>query len=52
MALNDTEKELVVQWISEYPRGVDSELWGYNGAAACDNLIATDMDETELSEYG
>ena len=52
MGLNDTEKELVVQWISEYPRGVDSELWGYDGVAACDNLIATDMYETELSEYG
>tara|TARA_R110002020_G_scaffold399188_1_gene609037 strand:+ start:70 stop:228 length:159 start_codon:yes stop_codon:yes gene_type:complete len=52
MALNDTEKELVIQWLSDYPQGVDSELWGYGGAAACDNLIATDMNEKELSEYG
>ena len=52
MGINKTEKEMVIQWISEYPKGVDSELWGYGGAAATDNLVTTHMDETELSEYG
>ena len=52
MALNDTEKELVIQWMSKYPKGVDSEHWGYDGVAACDNLIAADMDRTELDKYG